>query len=274
MRLAAFLANEFIFQARDVPYKTQLVPLATIFVALGDEAESAGVVEKLRRWFWCGVLGELYSGTTDTRFARDLEEVLRWLDQGPEPSTVGEANFNENRLLTLKTRNSAAYKGIYALLMRDGCQDWWYDHTISTATFFDQKLDIHHIFPKKWCDENSIDKAKRESIVNKTAISYKTNRSIGGRAPSKYLPIVESRAGITPSQLDERVSRHEVDPALLRADDFPSFFDARQVALQRLITEAMGKPVQRAVVSDSTEDFEEELEDLEDPEDEGLEEAS
>ena len=32
------------------------------------------------------------------------------------PTTVRDSNFNPHRLLTLRTRNSAAYKGIYALL--------------------------------------------------------------------------------------------------------------------------------------------------------------
>ena len=34
----------------------------------------------------------------------------------PLPTTVRDSNFNPHRLLTLRTRNSAAYKGIYALL--------------------------------------------------------------------------------------------------------------------------------------------------------------
>jgi hypothetical protein len=99
---AAFLAQEHIFDARDVPYRSQLVPLAAIRAAAGDSASLYGQDTKLRRWFWCGVLGELYSGTTETRFARDLEQVLAWLISGPEPGTVREASFHENRLLTLR----------------------------------------------------------------------------------------------------------------------------------------------------------------------------
>ena len=51
------------------------------------------------------------------RHARDLPEVLGWIREGaPLPTTVRDSNFNPHRLLTLRTRNSAAYKGIYALL--------------------------------------------------------------------------------------------------------------------------------------------------------------
>ena len=36
---------------------------------------------------------------------------------GSEPATITDANFAPARLLTLRTRNSAAYKGLYALAM-------------------------------------------------------------------------------------------------------------------------------------------------------------
>ncbi len=35
-----------------------------------------------RRWYWCGVFGELYGGANESRFAYDMQEVLAWLDGG------------------------------------------------------------------------------------------------------------------------------------------------------------------------------------------------
>ncbi len=113
------------------------------------------------------MLGELYGGTTETRFARDLEQVVPWIrEEGPEPITVAEANFQASRLLTLRTRNSAAYKGVYALVMREGGMDWVYRQPMNMATFLDLAVDIHHIFPKARCQKNGIDHARRESIVS------------------------------------------------------------------------------------------------------------
>ncbi len=197
----------------------------------GESASLHGHDTKLRHWFWCGVLGELYSGTTETRFARDLEQVLAWLEGGPEPGTVREASFHEDRLMTLGTRNSAAYKGVYALLMRDGCRDWLKNHALDMTTFFNYKIDIHHIFPKAWCEKNQIDPLRRESIINKTALSRETNLKIGGRSPAAYLVTLESSSGIMPSDLDEILRGHAIDPAPLRAADFSTFFTARAQAL-------------------------------------------
>ena len=52
-----------------------------------------------------------------------MEQVVAWLEGGAEPGTVAEASSQSARLLTLKTRNSAAYKGVYALLMQSDCLD-------------------------------------------------------------------------------------------------------------------------------------------------------
>ena len=70
------------------------------------------------------MLEELYGAATETRFARDLPEVVSWIrDGGPEPLTVYDAAFAPSRLLTLRNRNSAAYKSVYALLLCEGDRD-------------------------------------------------------------------------------------------------------------------------------------------------------
>lgn len=268
---ASFLTGEMIFESRDVPYRTQLVPLAAIHVALGAGAEAIGKVDKIRRWYWCGVLGELYGGAIETRFANDVQQVTAWCNGGDaEPITVYESSFDPGRLLTLRTRNSAAYKGIYALLMRGGSKDWLYDQDITIATHHSLAVDIHHIFPKKWCSDNKIDDLRRESIVNKTAISAATNRKIGGQAPSKYLPKLLTEAETTVGELRDRLDQHHIDYNLLAVDDFDSYFDARRERLLGLIVAAMGKAISEPATPSLPEDYD--LDD-EEPSDADIDEA-
>jgi hypothetical protein len=244
---ATFLADRYVFDPREVPYAKQLVPLAAIRVVLGSQADLIGVKERLIRWFWCGILGELYGSANETRFARDIEGVPGWaLDpSNPLPRTVIDANFVESRLLSLSSRRAAAYKGIAALVLARGARDWMEDRALDKVQYVDLAVDIHHIFPRAWCDKNDIDGERRESIVNKTAIGARTNRSIGGSAPSSYLDYIERSAQIDSARLDELLASHSVDPAALRRDDFTAFFDARRDALCALIEGAMGKTVQR-----------------------------
>lgn len=238
-----FINNQFIFRHQDLPYRTQLVPLAAIRVALGSEADLQGIARLLIRWYWSGVLGELYGGAVETRFARDLEEVEAWVRGGSEPGTVAGASFNPDRLLTLRTRNSAAYKGIYALTMRGDVKDWVYNQTINQGTYQDFAIDIHHIFPQKWCESQKIESSLIQSIVNKTPISSVTNRFISAKAPSRYVEELASRAQITQADIQLSLTAHHIDVSYLLDDDFPGFFENRRVRLLHLIEAAMGKPV-------------------------------
>ena len=200
-----FLADRHIFDARFLPYSKQLVPLAAIQVVMGQDADLLGPRAKITRWFWCGILGELYGGASETRFVRDLEQVPEWArgdENAPTPNTVNDATFVESRLHSLRTRLAAAYKGIYALLLGDGSKDWMEALELDEARYANLAIDIHHIFPQKWCNENGIDDEHRESIVNKTAISARTTRTIGGVAPSVYLGAIQKKAQISAVHLD------------------------------------------------------------------------
>jgi cytochrome c551/c552 len=245
--LVRFLHGERIFTADHLPYNTQLVPLAAIMTVLGDEADTHGVTQSLRRWFWCGVFGEMYGGSTETRFATDVVDVLAWLGVGDEPRTVRESQFQAGRLLTLRTRNSAAYKGLYAQQMKRGGRDFRTGSTIDSHTFVDDAVDVHHIFPRVWAAKNGVPDGHANSIVNKTTIDAKTNRRIGGAAPSKYLERIETGAKMESDDLDAILRSHDIDPQALRVDDFAAFFTARFERLIKQIEDATGKPVNRSV---------------------------
>ncbi len=247
---STLLADLHIFDTRFLPYPKQLVPLAAIKVELGNDASLIGVRERLMQWFWCGILGELYGGAIETRFVRDLEQVPAWsrkTDGALTPRTVQDANFVESRLHSLRTRGAAAYKGIYAILLGNGARDWLHDQAFDKVQYVNLAVDIHHIFPKKWCTENEIDDERRESIVNKTPLSAVTNRTIGGAAPDAYLLAIERKAKIDASFLDNLLRTHLVDPQALRTSDFDAHFARRREALVQLVEKAIGKPVQRDV---------------------------
>ena len=246
VRAARFLYGQRIFNARDLPYRTQLVPLAAIYADLGAASETEGARQKIARWYWCGVLGELYGGATESRFARDLPEVVALVRGEPaEPITIQESSFQANRLLTLRTRNSSAYKGLYALLMRDGARDFRTGEPIEAQTFFDDKIDIHHIFPQNWCGKARLKAGTYDSVINKTALSARTNRQIGGRAPSQYLSRIERGAGVQTAQMDEILRSHCIAPEHMRADRFWQFYAARAESLLRRIEAATGKNITR-----------------------------
>ncbi|MFI5734016.1 DUF262 domain-containing protein [Kribbella sp. NPDC051587] len=280
--VAGFLDAQNIHTARDVPYPKQIVPLATIRVVLGEDADIHGVRKALQQWYWCGVLGELYGAAIECRFARDLEQVPAWArasgDGVARPKTIDDASFVESRLHSMRTRNSAAYKGVYALLMGQHTVDWLMNQPFNKAHFLDMQVDIHHVFPKAWCIKNEIDEELRESIVNKTPLAKRTNIKLSGHAPSIYLSALETQVGIPADELDAIIAAHQIDVAALRENRFLDFFVARRAALCALIQEAMGKSVAHDIGSrsveggtETSEAFEPEPEDPEDQETDGPE---
>lgn len=251
---AKFLRQNGIYRVIDLPYQSQLVPLAAILAEIGPKWEHAANREKLSRWYWCGIFGELYGSATDSRFAKDVMEVPAWLDGGAVPTTVTDGVFRPDRLKTMRTRLSAAYKGIHALLMREGAKDFRSGQDYDQTVFFDESVDIHHIFPQAWCQQRAIAPKLYDTIINKTPLSYRTNRMIGGVAPSAYIAKLENGKPpgdppLAPAVVDDHLRSHGINPALLRTDQFDAFLADREKRLLSLIARATGHPVMGAEIA-------------------------
>ncbi len=242
---AKFLGEQRILYNDSLPYAPQIMALAAYFALLGPSGGSAAARAKLARWFWAGVLGEHFGSGTDTKIARDVPELRRWtLDPGaPEPQVFSVTYLQADRLNSLRNRRAAAYKGFHALLMRRGCPDFVTGQGFDVMSLWQEPIDVHHIFPEKWCNDRGKSPDDYNSIINKTPLSASTNREIGGDAPSVYLARLEQKHGIAADALDAILRRHQIDPVLLRGDDFEGFFADRKAKLAALAAEAMGRPV-------------------------------
>ena len=81
--------------------------------------------------------------------------------------TVSGAYFSASRLISLQTRNSAAYKGIMALVYRESCWDFMKGTTMDIVKSMDESPDIHHIFPEAYCIKQRYPKNRWNSIIKK-----------------------------------------------------------------------------------------------------------
>lgn len=86
------------------------------------------------------------------------------------------------RLLSLQSRLAAAYKGLAALLMQQGGRDFITGMPTDLHTCFERSVDIHHVFPRKWCEDAKLPREKWNSVVNKAPLAAETNRFVGGDA--------------------------------------------------------------------------------------------
>ena len=240
------LQEERIFSRRDLPYSTQLIPLATICTVLMEDNKiyTTTIKNKVKQWYWCGVFGELYGAANETRYANDISQVIKWItESGDLPKTVTDFFFNPTRLLGLQSRQSAAYKGIMALILKNHARDFISGAEMDFSTYSNEKIDIHHIFPKDYCVGAQYDKSKWNSIVNKTPISARSNREIGGISPHSYLGKLEKKGSVTTADLDYYIETHWIDHELLRNNDFQKFIIDRAKKLLIAIERVTGRTI-------------------------------
>lgn len=238
------LQEERIFSNKDLPYSTQLIPLAALCTLLsnGNRIKVTNIKNKIRQWYWCGVFGELYGGANETRYVNDVVGVMNWIENnGNVPKTIQESYFNPTRLLTLQSRQSAAYKGIMALILKNHCKDFISGREMDFTVYKSENIDIHHIFPRSYCEKNNLSKEKWNSVVNKTPISYSTNREIGGVAPSEYLKKIEEKGQVDYNSLNDYLQTHLIDVSAARSNDFEKHIVLRAKLLLDAIEKATGK---------------------------------
>lgn len=239
---ARFLHGQRMIAAEDVPYQIQLVALAAILTVIGYPQEQ--MRSKLEQWFWCGGCTALYTSWHEARAARDMLEVPQWLlHGGAVPTTISEAIFNVNRLLSVQRRHGSVYKSISALLRKHGAIDFATGESLSDVRYFDDPIESHHIFPVAYCKRQGIVQSQYHCLVNRTPLSRLSNKKIGGRSPSQYLQALEAE-GISRTRLDAILRSHLIEPETLWTNDFDGFLSARTQALVSVVTQAMGKQPQ------------------------------
>lgn len=193
------LNREKIFDLRNLPYGTQLIPLGATCALIDERFEEDAIRQKLAQWYWCGVFGEMYGGANETRYAMDIHDLYSWIiDGGSEPRTIRDADFSPLRLLTLQSRLSATYKGLFALMVQKGSCDFMNGDPIAHTTDFELPVDIHHIFPK-----NGV--RIINCIINKAPLTSRTNRTLSGNAPSQYIDSLLANGAISEVQLGKNI---------------------------------------------------------------------
>ncbi len=240
------LEEERIFSSKDLPYTTQFIPLAVLCTILAEnnQIKVTNIKNKIKQWYWCGVFGEMYGGANETRYVLDVVGVMDWLnDDNKLPKTVQDSYFNPRRLLSLQSRLSAAYKGIMALILKNHCQDFISGREMDFTVYKAENIDIHHVFPRDYCEKQGYDKAKWNSVVNKTPITYSTNREIGGVAPSVYLAKIALKGQVVADVLDSYLETHWLDVNACRSDDFQEHIINRAKMLLDAIEKATGKTI-------------------------------
>jgi hypothetical protein len=231
-----FMMDQGILSESILPYSTMIIPLSAIFADINNrkgEINAKAAWSKIRQWYWCSVFGQRYSGPVETYSALDFEQVVEWVDGGPEPEAVRTFIFRSDALQEISSIRSAMYKGVLCLLAQNGAKDFSGGGKMNINLFHDTHQDHHHIFPTEALKQLGIDDPRANTIVNKTLISATANRSISGRKPSSYVQIWRNR--LDADAFDDILTSHGINPDLLSQDNWQEFVMDRRERLCHMI---------------------------------------
>lgn len=205
----------------------------------------------LAQYFWCSVFTGSYDSSPNSQSARDVVQLEKWLDGGPEPDVVKTYLFDPGELLVASTGRRALYRAIIALTLRERAKDFYTGVEITPQRIADGKIDAHHAFPREWLKQNT-DGAPADLILNQALIGKETNRTIKDRSPSAYLADVET--SLQSSGIKDVLESHLPPSATdsgLRTDDYETFILERQELVLAELEKATGKPARPVEGSDA-----------------------
>jgi len=229
-----------------LPYQTMLPPLAAVLAKAGNPktAEAGAQREKLKRWFWCAVFGQVYEGAPNSKSAKDVVEVLPWLAGGDLPESVASCRFDPRALRDVTPRQRALYRGTICVILGGNARDFHTQAVITGKLMAEEGIDDHHVFPAAYLEREGISPARlRDCVLNRTLIDRTTNQMISDRAPSDYLVEIRNTSGFPfKNVLDSHGLPSGSDSPLL-GDDYEAFLTWRQELLWQGIKRVTGATV-------------------------------
>lgn len=230
-----------------IPYGTMLPVLAAVLWEHEGRSDDREFREQLKRWYWAAVFSKDYGGSSDTVMGRDFRDWKEWFDHRKTMEQIAKVDAEFIQELNFKDidKGSGRYNGVICLIALNGPRDFYGGNILGTVDFTDQRINDHHIFPKK---VKGIDAEKmqtfdsyRDSIANRTLILDDTNNKIREQKPSEYIEEMISIHGADDTK--EMLNEHFIsDEAFqfLRQDDFDNFIVERENEIKRRVIESTG----------------------------------
>ena len=233
---AAIILQELaVNQPGDLVHVPQAITLAAILASPDFILNTVGAKDRIASWYWTTLVNEAYvARSSDSAMAQDKDKLPAWVADPTQrqPDTMAQAKLNRERLRA--NTPQAIVRAVQSMMTLELSPiDWVKGHRMTNGT---TQTQMHHIFPQKWCRDHGVPNEKANSAANLTLIDSDTNRTISGKAPSKYLEEIRIQAGnISHERLHEVMDSHLINPIHLQSDDFDAFHQERAQRISQLI---------------------------------------
>jgi hypothetical protein len=250
-------AREIIMNTGDAEFgaiKTDFVPNTTILPVLAailweydGSVEDPEFKENLEKWYWTAVLSKDYSGSSDTVMAKDFRDWKKWMKDEGDISRISTVNkeFIEDIDFSDVDKGSSRYNAVLSLLALNDARDFYKKRIVGTGDYSKEKINDHHIFPKK-VDNLNPDKSRRfektkDSIANRTLLLDSTNKEISKEKPSEYIKEIRMKHSGEKEVKDILKTNLIGESAYqyMKEDNYDKFIEKREEEIKQHIAEKL-----------------------------------
>jgi len=168
-----------------------------LYLKLRTKGYAPEKIEKyVRKWIVMAFLTGRYSSSPESQFDFDIKQI----DSKPfeeflkdiENARLSDAFWNAELLQRLET--SSKNSPVFNVFLASQCKlnvRGFLSKDITVKDLIEQRGDVHHIFPRKYLQDNNLSRSKYNQIANYSYIQSEINIKIGKKPPIEYLGYVK-----------------------------------------------------------------------------------
>ena len=246
-RAVQFLEDERVFDRARLPTETVLPMLIALWASAPTGGDAEGRARLLfRRFLWSAFATERYERAVNTRTREDYRALVGRMagKEGPIPLFDGiDFPLPEAAQLVAAgwpTRRDRLARTVLAVSIRAGGLDLADGAPASRSSLADREY--HHLFPVAWLRNAGTPEGQAYRALNCALVTWRTNRTIGAKAPERYLAERRDGTPLGEAEVRSRLDSHLVPFDELVAGDYDAFLAERAVLVGDAIKSlSMGK---------------------------------
>ena len=171
-----------------------------LYLSLKDRGIEAAKIESIvRRWIVFSMLTGRYSGSAESSIDFDIK---RFIEQDPEQflknaeaGNLSDSYWNYTLVTNLDTSvSSSPYFLVYLMAQVKCGARGFLSKQIDVRSLIEQRGDIHHIFPKKYLQNNGVNNRKDyNQIANYVYTQSEINIKIKDTSPREYMAKMQAQ---------------------------------------------------------------------------------
>jgi hypothetical protein len=160
-----------------------------------QNVDAAKIGTLVRRWFVMSVLTARYTGSLETAFDVDIrnidehgaEQYLERIELADLSDAFWKVGFPQNMDTSVA---SSPYFNVFLASQVKANDKGFLSSDISVRDLLEGQSNIHHIFPRKYLQDQGLTRGSYNQIANYVVMQSEINIAIGAKEPSSYFSAV------------------------------------------------------------------------------------